>query len=124
MAEAFARRLAPADMHVHSAGLRPTELDERAVAAMREVGFDLSAHRPKGLDEIPLEEVDTVITVSWEVRDVCPVFGRGVRVLHWEFEDPALSDGRPERVRAAYRNVREQVRARLERFLACELAEA
>jgi arsenate reductase len=124
MAEAFARRFGPSDLHVHSAGMRPTELDERAVRAMAEVGFDCAGQRPKGLDEVPLDEVDTVITLSPEMREFCPVFPRGVRVLHWEFEDPSVADDRPERLRAAYRNVREQIRARLERFLACEMAEA
>jgi arsenate reductase len=137
MAEAFARRLAPAEVHVYSAGACPAEgdaarLDPFAVRAMAEVGFDLSGHRPKGLDEVPLETVDTVITLSAEMRELCPVFPRGVRVLHWTFDDPAafhlLVDAgmppspRPERLRALYRNLREQIRSRLERFIACEMA--
>jgi arsenate reductase len=124
IAEAFARSILPADVPVLSAGLSPAPVDVRAVLAMAEVGFDLGAQRSKGLDEISIEDADTVVMLSPEVREVGPVFPRGIRVLHWDFDDPAASQERPERLRAAYRNVREQIRARLERFLSYEMADA
>ncbi len=123
MAEAFARTMVPAGVAVHSAGLAPTRLDEMAVRVMAEVGIDLSGQVARGLDQVPFDAIDVVITTSPDVRDVLPVFPRGVRILHWRFEDPSRTEGNEAEVRAAYRNVREQIRFRLERFFANEWAE-
>jgi arsenate reductase len=123
MAEAFARSMVPPEVSVFSAGLAPTRLDEMAVRVMAEVGLDLSGHVARGLDQVPVGAVDVVVTTSPEVRDVLPVFPRGVRILHWRFEDPSRTEGSEAEVRAAYRNVREQIRFRLERFFANEWAE-
>jgi arsenate reductase len=123
MAEAFARTMVPPGVAVFSAGLAPTRLDDMAVRVMAEVGLDLTVHATRGLDQVPLAAVDVVITTSPEVRDVLPVFPRGVRVLHWRFDDPSHTEGKEAEVRAAYRNVREQIRFRLERFFANEWAE-
>jgi arsenate reductase len=123
MAEAFARSMVPPEVAVFSAGLAPTRLDEMAVRVMAEVGLDLSGHVARGLDQVRVGAVDVVVTTSPEVRDVLPVFPRGVRILHWKFEDPSRTEGSDSEVRAAYRNVREQIRFRLERFFANEWAE-
>jgi protein-tyrosine-phosphatase len=123
MAEGFARAMLPPEVAVFSAGLAPTRIDERAVRVMGEIGIDCTTQAARGLGEVPLGAVDVVVTTSPDVRDVLPAFPRGVRVLHWRFEDPSRVEWTEAEVRAAYRNVREQIRFRLERFLANEWAE-
>jgi len=58
-----------------------------AVEVLREIGIDTAEHRSKGMDEIPADEVDTVVTLCAE--EVCPVWLGQVRRIHWPLPDPA-----------------------------------
>ena len=90
MAAALLERHAEGRVHVRSAGSAPSEaLNPAAVEAMREVGIDISAERPKGLTDEAVREADVVVTMG--CGDACPVFP-GKRYLDWELPDPA---GRP-----------------------------
>ncbi len=64
MAEAFARMYGGPDVEAHSAGSRPSgRVNPKAVEAMRELGYDLAAHRSKSLAEVPPGTFDaTVVT--------------------------------------------------------------
>ena len=119
MAEAIARDLAPAGWRVMSAGSSPTGVNPSAVRVLAELGLSTAGHDSKSVDDIPLDQVHTVITLCAE--EVCPVFpddGSGsVQKLHWPHEDPAPPAGAParseEETLAAFRRVRDQIRARL-----------
>lgn len=87
MAEGLARRLFGGRAVVESAGSQPSRVNPLAIAAMREVGIDLSTHRSKSVDEIEPGGVDLVITLCAE--EVCPVGLAGARRLHWPIPDPA-----------------------------------
>ncbi len=86
MADAFARRLGGDSVESYSAGSKPSGVvNPKAVAAMQEIGYDLSAHRSKSLDEIPDIDYDAVITMG--CGDACPfIIGR----IHedWALPDP------------------------------------
>ena len=70
-----------------SAGSLPgDEVNPSAVAAMAEVGIDISGQRPKVLTTEAVEDSDVVITMG--CGDACPVFP-GTRYLDWDLEDPA-----------------------------------
>ncbi len=86
MAEGLARALAPEGYRFLSAGSEPGQLNPVAVEALREEGIDISRHRAKGLDAIPLEEVDVIVTLCAE--EVCPIVPSNVRRLHWPLPDP------------------------------------
>lgn len=116
MAEGLARASAPPGWKVYSAGSRPGTLSSNAVEVMREIGIDISTHRAKGLDEVPLAEADVVITLCAE--EECPVaYTKGKR-LAWPHPDPgAPGDGDAlER----FRSVRDQLKQRIETFWATE----
>jgi arsenate reductase len=103
MAEGLARAHAPGGWRVFSAGSNPGRLSSTAVEAMREIGIDISAHRSKGMEDVPLEDADLIITLCAE--EVCPVVPGGrARRLHWPLPDPAAVTGdagaRLERFRA------------------------
>ena len=86
MAEAFARMLGGAAVEAYSAGSRPSgSVNPRAIEAMRELGYDLSAHRSKSLDELPELAFDFVATMG--CGDACPMVRAGQRA-DWSIPDP------------------------------------
>ena len=111
MAEGLARARAPAGYRFLSAGSEPGRLNPLAVDVLAEVGVDIAHHRAKGLDAIPLEEVDTIVTLCAE--EVCPVVPGGVRQLHWPLPDPARVTGSAAERLAAFRATRDRLSERL-----------
>ncbi len=83
---------------VRSAGTAPAEeVDPSVVAAMDELGVDLSREFPKPLTTEAVEGADVVITMG--CGDACPVFP-GKRYLDWELDDPAgMSPAEVRRIR-------------------------
>ncbi len=111
MAEAFARRMAPAGTLVWSAGTEPRVVHPAAIEAMREIGIELDDHRSKPLDDVPWREADTVVTLCGEGAEVCPVVSPDVRHVHWPLPDPSLAD---EATRMeVFREVRDEIRWRV-----------
>jgi arsenate reductase (thioredoxin) len=87
MAAAFLRRIGGRRVIVHSAGSEPAEdLNPAVVAALAEVGLDISAERPKLLVDEMAESADVVVTMG--CGDACPVYP-GKRYIDWELPDPA-----------------------------------
>ena len=118
MAEGLARTLAPpeAGYRFWSAGSEPGALHPLAVTALSEVGFDISHQRAKGLPAIPLDHVDTIVTLCAE--EVCPVVPARVQRLHWPLADPARVEGSPDERLAAFRAARDRLRELLPRLWA------
>ena len=86
IAEAFARIHGGENVEAYSAGSQPSgEVNPKAIAAMREVGYDLARHRSKSLDEIPQVEYDFVATMG--CGDACP-FVRAKQREDWQIPDP------------------------------------
>lgn len=87
MAAAWLTHLAGDRVEVRSAGSDPGDrVNPAAVAAMAEVGIDISAEVPKMLTVDAVKESDACITMG--CGDTCPVFP-GKRYLDWQLEDPA-----------------------------------
>ena len=103
IAEGLARALAPAGYRFFSAGSDPGTVNPLAIQALAEQRIDISTHRAKGLASVPLDEVDTIVTLCAE--EVCPVVPGQVRRLHWPLPDPNDL--------ASFRAVRDELRRRL-----------
>ncbi|HEX8921789.1 MAG TPA: arsenate reductase ArsC [Pyrinomonadaceae bacterium] len=117
MAEGLLRHLAGDRFEVESAGVEPSSVRPQAIAAMQEVGIDISSHRSKSVDEFLGQEFDYVITVCDNALERCPVFpGKTVR-LHWSFDDPAQAAGDEKAVLAVFRRVRDEIKNRLREFI-------
>ena len=87
MAAALLDREAAGRVRVTSAGSQPaSELNPAVVAAMAEIGLDISREFPKPLTTDKVQAADIVITMG--CGDACPVFP-GHRYLVWELPDPA-----------------------------------
>ena len=86
IAEAAARRYADGSWEIWSAGSHPSgRVHPVAMEAMKELGVDLSAHRSKGLDDVPQREWDYVVTMG--CGDNCPMV-RAKRRIDWQIPDP------------------------------------
>lgn len=117
MAEAFLNALCPEDFAAESAGLEPGDLNPLAVTAMAEVGIDISKNETKAVFNLFKREkhYSYVITVCDAASaERCPIFPGGARRLHWSFPDPAAFDGSWDERLAQTRQVRDQIRARIE----------
>ena len=85
MAEALGKIYGKAVINSYSSGSRPSGVvNEKAIVAMKEIGYDLSSHVSKSLDEIPQIKFDYVITMG--CGDECPY------VLTKEQEDWKIPD--------------------------------
>ncbi|HTX39344.1 MAG TPA: arsenate reductase ArsC [Bryobacteraceae bacterium] len=116
MAEGLLRHDAGERFEVFSAGTRPSRVRPEAIAAMREVGIDISGQRSKSVDEFAAQSFDYVLTVCDNARESCPIFpGHGVR-LHRSFDDPAAVQGSDEERLAEFRRVRDELREYLAGF--------
>ena len=111
LAEGIARSLAPPGVTVWSAGSQPTRVRPEAIAALAEIGIDISGHRSKSVSEIPAAEVDTVITLCGE--EECPVFLGKARRLHWGLPDPRWCRRIDAERADAFRRTRDELRRRL-----------
>ncbi len=86
MAEAFARIHGKGNVEIYSAGSRPSGVvNAKAIEAMREVGYDLTKHGSKSLNEIPSVEYDVVVTMG--CGDECPAV-RAKQREDWNLPDP------------------------------------
>ncbi|MEZ4380812.1 MAG: VOC family protein [Nannocystaceae bacterium] len=116
IAEGLARARFGDAVRVQSAGSAPTRVHPEAIAAMREVGVDLSSQRSKSVAAIDPAGVDLVITLCAE--EVCPRALADAPQLRWALADPARGgddDDDDEEARLArFRATRDQLRARLE----------
>ena len=116
MAEGLLRHEGGAAFEVASAGTKPSHLRPEAIAALREIGIDISDHRSKSLDEFAGQAFDYVITVCDNARESCPVFPAATQRIHWSLDDPAAVVGPEEQRVAEFRRVRDQLRSLLRQF--------
>ena len=115
MAEGIARSLAPREVKIWSAGSQPAKVRPEAIAVLEEIGIDISRHRSKAVAEIPVTEIDTVITLCAE--EVCPLFPGKVRRLHWPLPDPATVEGSKDGRLDAFRKTRDELNRRIKALL-------
>jgi len=118
MAEGLLRHDGGAAFEVESAGTKPSRVRPEAIAAMREIGIDISGHRSKSVDEFTGQSFDYVITVCDNAKESCPVFPATTMRIHWSLEDPAAVQGMEEQRLVEFRRVRDQLRLLLRQFAA------
>ena len=90
IAEGWARHLGGDKVEVFSAGTRPNPKGfyPAAIQVMAERGIDISNQRSKGLDKMPLNETDIVVTLCDSAESECASRIRGPKKLHWSIPDP------------------------------------
>jgi arsenate reductase len=117
MAEGILRAAAGDVVEVHSAGSNPAGyVHPKAIAALAEIGLDISGHTSKHMNEFLDREIDTVITVCGNADQSCPVFPGQVHRHHWPFDDPAHAEGTEEEVMEEFRRVRDEIKRVFEEY--------
>jgi len=110
MAASLLQRMFPHALYVRSAGVRKGELDPFAVAAMAELGLDISKHKPMTIEELDDWEglnFDLIITLSPEAHHKALDLTRTLAadVEYWPTPDPTGTQGSREQKLQAYREV-------------------
>ncbi len=120
MAEALWRHEAGDRYEVSSAGTHPAGVNPLARLVIEELGIDMSTHFSKSVYALADRPFDLVITLCDGAKEVCPVFPKAARQLHWPFEDPVMSVGSVAERLPLFRRTRDLIRQRIREFLAEE----
>ena len=121
MAEAWLRNICGDFFEAHSAGLEPGVLNPLAVEVMREVGIDISQKKTRAVFDVfkSGQLFAYVITVCDESNaEKCPIFPGPTKRLHWSFADPAELTGTDEEKLAGVREIRDQIRVKIQQWCA------
>ncbi len=109
MAEAFARIHGAGRVEALSAGSRPSgRVNPKAIAAMQELGYDLTTHISKGLDDFNGQEVEVAVTMG--CGDECPLV-RAKQRIDWQIPDPREMS--PEQ----FRDVRDLIESKVVKLI-------
>jgi arsenate reductase len=135
MAEALLRHIYGDKYEVYSAGTNPTKVNPFAIKAMAEIGIDISKQYSKGLEEFSEAEIDLAVSVCQSsAKTLCTLcsspisMGRPLIInakLHKAknyvvhgFRDPSEVEGTEEEKLAAFREVRDQIKAWITEYFA------
>lgn len=115
MAEALAKRLYGQTVYIDSVGVRASDVDGFAVAALDEIDIDVHRHHAKTFDDVDAASFELIVTLSPEAHHSALEFTRGTatEVEYWPMPDPSAVEGSRETRLDAYRHTRDQVLARL-----------
>ncbi len=123
MAEGLLKHLLGHRVYVDSAGVRPLEIDPFVIEVMDEIGIDLSKHRPKSFDDLEDTSYDLIISLSPEAQHSAVELTRTMacEVEFWNTLDPSIVEGNRDMRLDAYRQVRDQLKRRIEERFALDL---
>lgn len=119
LAEGILRAAAGDLFEVASAGSKPAGyVHPKAIAVIKELGIDLSAHTSKHMNDFLDRKVTTVVTVCGNADQACPMYPGQLNRYHWGFDDPAHATGSEEEVLAVFRRARDQIKLVFEAYAA------
>lgn len=119
MAEAIAKHYFGREIYFASAGLKRGAPDPFAIAAMEEIGVDISGHKPHLFEDLEDSNFDLIVTLSPEAHHKALEFTRtmAVDVVYWPTPDATAAQGSREAILDAYRDVRERLTGRIKDLL-------
>ena len=126
MAEGLLKHFLGHMIYVDSAGVRAGEIDPFAVSVLEEIGIDLSRHRSKSFDDLEDTSYDLIVSLSPEAQHKAVELTRTMacEVEFWPIFDPTWVEGSREVRLEAYRQVRDELRRRIEARFAMALTPA
>ena len=109
MAQAFATMYGGSELRAFSAGSKPSGIiNPKAIAAMKELGYNLTIHRSRSLDELPDVLFDYAVTMG--CGDACPLV-RATHRIDWNIPDPRNMD------ETEFRQVRDLIRDKVKELI-------
>ena len=118
MAEGMLRAWAGDRFEVASGGTEARGVRPEAVAVMRELGIDISAHASKTVEGFVGQPWDWLIPVCEEASEACPYVPGAKAILRWSFDDPSAATGTEEQRLAEFRRVRDELATQVHAFVA------
>ncbi|MEO3430902.1 arsenate reductase ArsC [Pelagibius sp. CAU 1746] len=121
--EALLKHLLGHRVYVDSVGVRSGEIDPFVIEVMDEIGIDVSRHRAKSFDDLEDTSFDLIISLSPEAQHKAVDLTRTMAcdVEFWNTFDPTLIEGSRETRLQAYRDVRDQLKKRIEERFTLDL---
>lgn len=114
MAEGYGKKLLAGRWEVYSAGINPKGIHPKAIEIMEEDKIDISGQASNGLDEIPTEKLDLLITLCANANETCPTLHSKIEKVHWDLEDPDGAKGSEEEIMNKFREIRNQIREKIQ----------
>lgn len=109
MAEGYLRARYVERFDVFSAGTRRSSVSTQAIAVMKEIGIDISAHRSKSIADLSGLQFDVVITLCDNAHKTCPVIPGVRKSVHRPFTDPYEIGGTGPGNLDRYRKTRDEI---------------
>ncbi len=115
MAELLARQILPPTTFVASAGVRGGERDPFVDAVLAESELSLNGREPRAMADLEDRYFDLIVTLAPEAHHAALEFTRSIaaEVEYWPTADPSTVSGTREQIIAAYRDVRDRLKARI-----------
>ena len=117
MAEGMLRAWGGDRFEAFSAGTEATSVRPEAIAAMSEIGIDISRQASKTLEPFLGESFTWLITVCDQARESCPTLPGVAQQAHWSIDDPSAVQGTDEERIEAFRQARDVLRGRIQMFI-------
>jgi protein-tyrosine-phosphatase len=119
MAEALGRHFFGKEIYFASAGVKRGQTDAFTIAAMEEIGIDLTKHLPHTFEDLEDACFDVIVTLSPEAHHKALEFTRTLAtdVIYWPTLDPTSVEGSRDRILGAYREVRDNLLGRIKTLL-------
>jgi phosphohistidine phosphatase SixA len=89
---------------------------------MAELGIDISSQRSKTTTDLGGQHFDYAVTVCDDAKEACPYYANADHQVHWGFDDPSSAAGSEEEQLAVFRRVRDEIAARIDKFVALRAA--
>jgi arsenate reductase len=112
MAEAMAKHLSPPKTRIFSAGLKPGTIPPQVYKVMEELGISLSGQSTKGINQVPLNEIDLVVSFG-DAGQKCGGLPPKTKVKRWPIANPARVSGGNAAVLSVFRSERDEIDKRV-----------
>lgn len=114
IAEGIGNQVLTGIAKVCSAGIESSRVHPYSILVLQEIGIDISHHQSKSINSIDLSQIDLIITLCGE--EYCQELSTTIEKLHWPLPDPIHTNDNPEQQLEAFRQVRDELRHRIEKL--------
>jgi len=112
MAAAFAKKIAPKNVTILSAGDKRHPIRQNAISAMKEINIDIPLRIKNSLNDIKSDHFDAVVTLCNHAKEICPTFPGAPARIHWPLSDPESEKDGKDKFNN-YREIRDEIQRRV-----------
>src|SRR5918999_6360711 len=112
MAEAVAKPLSPPKVRIFSAGVAPASIPLPVRKVMQELGISMAAQNPKTVDEVPLQEIDLVVSFAGADKK-CPALPTRAKVKNWAIPVSTIAGNNDSAAISTLRQERDEINKRV-----------